>query len=130
MPQPNLPLRRRKAARVALWIFGALPAIGVGLSGTAKFFPSTHWQDFFVGWGYPRWFAVMTGMLEVTGAILSLVPRFAFYGASLQGAVMIGAAITLQAHLGSPPGWKPTAPLVYLALFVVVAVLRWEERAR
>jgi len=130
MTETNAPSRGSKAGRIALWILGALPALGMGLAGGAKFFPATHWQDYFVNWGYPRWFALVTGTLEVTGAILTFMPRFALYGASMLAAIMAGAAITLQLHRSTPPGWTPTTPAVYVAIFSLVALLRWRERAR
>ena len=130
MQEANAPSRGSKAGRIALWILGALPALGVGVSGAAKFFPATHWQDYFVGWGYPSWFALVTGTLEVAGAILTFVPRFARYGASLLATIMAGAAVTLQLHRTTPPGWTPIGPLVYAVIFATVAVLWWRQQKR
>jgi uncharacterized membrane protein YphA (DoxX/SURF4 family) len=130
MEEANAPSRGSKAGRIALWFLGALPALGMGIAGAAKFFSAAHWQDYFANWGYPRWFAFVTGALEVTGAILTFMPRFALYGASLLAAIMAGAAVTLQLHRATPPGWTPTTPVVYVVIFAVVALLRWRERTR
>ncbi|HEV8410472.1 MAG TPA: DoxX family protein [Gemmatimonadaceae bacterium] len=119
-----------KTRRMALWLLGALPALAVALAGGAKFFPATHWQDYFVGWGYPRWFALVTGALEMAGAMLTLIPRFSLYGASLLATIFAAAAITLQLHRATPPGWTPTTPVVYVVIFTLVAALRLRKRTR
>jgi len=130
MAETNAPARGSKAGRTALWILGALPALGIGMAGGAKFFPATRWQGYFVDWGFPRWFALVIGALEITGAILTFMPRFAFYGASLLATIMACAAVTLQLHRATPPGWTPTTPVVYVVILAIVAALRWRERAR
>lgn len=130
MTEATVSLPRGKIAAIALWLLGALPALGVGLAGVGKFFPAAHWREYFVDWGFPVWFALVTGAAEVVGAVLSWIPRYAVYGAMLLGSIMAGAAVTLQLHRGGPPGWSPRAPIMYLVVFAIVAVLRWRERAR
>src|SRR4029077_12508452 len=130
MTETTVSLPRGKIAAIALWLLGALPALGVGLSGVGKFFPAAHWREYFANWGFPVWFALVIGAAEVSGAVLSWIPRYAVYGAMLLGSIMAGAAVTLQLHRGSPPGWSPRAPIMYLVVFAIVAALRWRERAR
>ena len=116
-----------RVGRVLLWVVTALPALGIGLSGTAKFF-SPSWHQLFVGWGYPMWFCYVIGVAEVGGAIALIVPRTAAYGAILLAAVMTGAVVTLQLHPGGNFGRGGT-PAVYVVLLAVVGVKRWQERA-
>ena len=130
MTEATVSLPRGKIAAIALWLLGALPALGVGMAGVGKFFPASHWREYFVDWGFPVWFALLIGAAEVAGAVLTWIPRYSFYGASLLGSIMAGAAVTLQLHRGSPPDWSPRPPLLYLAVFVIVVALRWRERAR
>ena len=40
--------------------------------------------------GYPTWFLYVTGVIEVVGAILLLIPKTAVFGVLLLGATMIG----------------------------------------
>ena len=124
MPPP------RNKTRLVVLTIGALAALAIGAAGVAKFIPSTPWQRFFVNWGYPAWFALVVGAAEVSGAILALIPRLAFYGAILLGVIMFGASATLALHRGVPPGWAPTTPVVYLAVLASFAAVRWRDRAR
>jgi uncharacterized membrane protein YphA (DoxX/SURF4 family) len=130
MTEATVSLPRGKIAAIALWLLGALPALGVGLSGVAKFLPAAPWRAYFVDWGFPAWFALVIGAAEAGGAVLTWIPRYALYGASLLGSIMAGAAVTLQLHRGSPPGRSTRAPIMYLVVFTIVAALRWRERAR
>jgi uncharacterized membrane protein YphA (DoxX/SURF4 family) len=129
MTQPSAPPRRNKA-RTAVLCLGMLAALAIGAAGVAKFIPSTPWQRFFVNWGYPPWFALVVGAVEVAGAILALVPRAAFYGAALLASVMMAAGVTLFLHRNVPPGWTPTTNLAYLAVLAAFAAARWRDRAR
>ena len=130
MTEATISLSRGKITAIALWVRGAVPALGVGMSGVGKFFPASHWREYFVDWGFPVWFALVIGAAEVGGAVLSWIPRYAFYGASLLASVMAGAALTLQLHRESQPEWSPRTPITYLVVFAIVAALRWRERAR
>ena len=129
MTEPSTPRRRSKAATVVVWL-GGFAALAIGAAGIAKFIPATRWQGFFVNWGYPAWFALVVGAAEVGGAILVLIPRFAFYGATFLAGIMIAAAITLELHRSVPPGWTPRTNLVYLTVLAALAALRWRDRAR
>ena len=48
----------------------------------------------FVTWGYPDWFRLVVGAIEVTSAVLLLVPRLAFFGALGIAVIMSGATYT------------------------------------
>jgi uncharacterized membrane protein YphA (DoxX/SURF4 family) len=77
--------------------------------------------------GLPLWFMYLTGVLELIGAILVLIPRLASGGAGLLGCVMLGA---LAAHLSHGQAAMIGAPLVLLILAVAVGWLRGWGRAR
>jgi len=126
--EASTPRRRGKTATVGLWV-GGFVALAIGFAGVAKFFPAARWQGFFVNWGYPAWFALVVGAAEVGGAILVFVPRFAFYGAAFLAGIMVAAAITLELHRSVPPGWTPRTNLVYVTVLIVLAALRWRDRA-
>jgi uncharacterized membrane protein YphA (DoxX/SURF4 family) len=118
---------RNRARTILLWVVTILISLGIGLAGLTKFTQPDHWQSLFAGWGYPRWFASVVGVLEVVGAIGLLIPRLAFYGAMLLMIVMMGALITLLSHRGGPLGWGAT-PTVYLVLLSLVGAARWKQR--
>lgn len=72
--------------------------------------------------GLGQWFRVFTGVLEVLGALLLVVRRTAFVGASVLIAVMAGAVATHLFVLHN----APIAALLYLTPTVLIA---WTRRA-
>jgi putative oxidoreductase len=112
---------------ILVWAASVLAALGIGLAGLTKFVAPGHWHQLFIGWGYPRWFSLLVGAVEIAGGVVLLIPRLAFYGALVLAAVMLGAIGTLLIH--------PTAqfgiamPIVYLILLIVIATARVRMRA-
>ena len=78
----------------------------------------------FQSMGYPAWFRVVIGVIEIGGGVALLIPRLAFYGAGALGVVMIGAAYTLVVH--GEPGIA--IPIVCLLLLATLAYLRRPTR--
>ena len=72
--------------------------------------------------GIGQWFRYVTGLLELTGAILVVIPWTEFFGAALLSTVMIGAVLTHLFILHS----APTAPAV---LFLLAGIVAWGRRA-
>ncbi len=123
MPETDMGLLRR-AGTVLLWILTILMALGMGAAGVTKFL-GDGWIRLFEGWGYPGWFALVIGTLEVAGAVLLLVPRFAAYAASLLIFIMVGAVWTVttnETQLGVG------TPLLNLVALAIIARIRWRER--
>ena len=52
----------------------------------------------FKEWGYPTWFRQVIGGIEFLGAIVLLIPRTAFYAATVLGAIMLGSIFTHLVH--------------------------------
>jgi len=71
--------------------------------------------------GFGQWFRYLTGALEVTAAVLFLMPRRSGFGGLLIVAIMLGA---VAAHLLVFKS-SPAIPLLFLALAVVVV---WSRR--
>jgi hypothetical protein len=69
--------------------------------------------------GIGQWFRIVTGLLEVSGGILLLIPRLTFYGAALLLTVCLGA---LTAHL-TVLGGNPAPAIILLGLNAVTAWL-------
>lgn len=93
---------------VVLLLFGAMKFLGGEMVR----------QEFEQHWGYPAWFAYVTGVLELTAGGLLLVPRVRFHGAILASFIMLGAVVT---HLRVPEvGLLPLA-LVVLGCSAAVA---------
>jgi uncharacterized membrane protein YphA (DoxX/SURF4 family) len=83
----------------------------------------------FERWGYPDWFLILTGVIELTAAILLIVSvvfgRVATIGALLITGVMCGALYTRIANDDAVSTIIP--PLVLLIVAVIVAWFRRNE---
>lgn len=77
----------------------------------------------FARWGYPDWFRLVVGAVEVSSAVLLLIPRLAFLGAAGIAAIMAGATYT---HVVRVPEEASRAPftLTLLALAALVGYAR------
>jgi uncharacterized membrane protein YphA (DoxX/SURF4 family) len=121
---------KTRAARigleVALWALTALLVMVFVRAGVAKFDPASGWATAFAHWGYPVWFRVSIGILEVAAAALLLWPRSAAYGAILIIAVMLGGMGT-HVFIEHRPS-RVTSELGQLAFASVVLAGRWQSR--
>jgi putative oxidoreductase len=106
---------------VATWILTVLLALAFLGAGGSKLASQPMMIATFNGFGYPQWFMYVTGVIEIAGAVLVLVPRVAFIGAALLVCVMVGAIFS---HLTHGQAAKVPLPLVLLALAVAVGTLR------
>ena len=78
--------------RVAVWTATIFVGAVMLFAGVDKIVHSAAWQQRFLAeWGLPPWLAVVTGLLEISGAALLVVPRRATYGGAIVATVMIGA---------------------------------------
>jgi putative oxidoreductase len=117
---------RFSAARIGLaaarWI-PALLLLTIFLpQGWAKFSDQSGWAAAFRGWGYPVWFRVVIGIIELSACALLLWPRTARFGAAGIIAVMLGAMGT---HLALDHGRHLTSEVVPLTLATIVLIARW-----
>ena len=80
----------RIGLEVVLWALSILLIMVFARAGWAKFDDSSGWAKAFSTWGYPVWFRILIGVLEVGAAILLLWPRTAAYGAAIIIVVMLG----------------------------------------
>lgn len=95
--------------------------------GWGKFGGDGFWTTAFAAWGYPAWFRILVGGVEVTAGVALLVPLTASYGAIALGVVMMGAWSTLAHDLR----WRDMATVaVYGALLGWVATVWWPSRFR
>jgi putative oxidoreductase len=110
-----------KRRAVGLWILRVLLAAAFLAAGSAKLAGVQAMVDVFEKVGLGQWFRFVTGVLEVSGAILLLIPRLTFYGAALLLLVSVGAVTAHLTVLGGNP-----APA--LILLVLTAVTAWLTR--
>ncbi|WP_458189983.1 DoxX family protein [Haladaptatus sp. NG-WS-4] len=107
---------------------GLLGLIMVG-AGSAKLIGVDIAKKDFERYGYPQWFFVVTGGIEVVGGLGLLVglvfaPILAVLGGLLIIATMIGAILTHLFRVDDPL-WRSVGPAIYLiaGLFVTSFLL-------
>ena len=100
------------------WIL-RLAVAGVFLSvGADKFYADSLWVKLFnqIGWG--DWFRYLTGTLQVTGAVLVVVPRTFLIGIGLLACTMLGATAVWIVRFGAP-GNAIIPAAILVALLVI-----------
>ena len=70
-------------------------------------------------WGYPDWFRILVGFIEVSSALLLLIARGRFVGASLLSIAMAGAVFT---HLLAAEYTAVAVPLTLLLITLYLAL--------
>lgn len=90
--------------------------------GVAKLTGSLHTVQTFDAFGWGQSFRYATGVLDVVGALLVLVPQWASYGALL---------LTCTVGLGAVLSWRRPADLLAACLLTLLAVsVAWLTRLR
>ena len=114
---------RGKIVNLALWVLQIAAAGMFLMVGFLKLSGDAQLVGLFEAIGLGQWFRYLTGTLEVTGAILLLIPRTSGLAALMLVGVMAGAVIT---HLFIVGG----SPLLAIILLVVTGVVAWGRRHR
>jgi hypothetical protein len=97
--------------RLLVWVLAAFFAFG----GVVNIVGVEPVRTDFARWGYPGWFHLLTGGLELAVAVL-LACRATRAGAALGAGVMTAAATTVLAHGEYLHAVAPLVVLVLLAL--------------
>ncbi len=118
----------RVVGAAMLWILSVFELLGMGVAGLSKF-QGEGWQNMFVGWGYPWWFALVVGGTEMLGALLVVVPRFASYAASMLIVIMLGAIWTVVSPTNTTQ-LGPGIPMIHIAVLSIILYARWRRRWR
>src|SRR3954468_5112446 len=120
------PLRVRRSLRLAaIWIPTAILLTIFIPQGWAKFSDSSGWAAAFRHWGYPVWFRMLVGAVELGACAMLLWRRTATIGALLIVAVMLGAWGT---HIAFDHGRNMTSEIVPLVLATIVVTARRSSR--
>ena len=105
------------------WILAAVLALVFALAGGVKLIGAPGMVAEFAQIGIGQWFRFVTGLVEVSGAIGLLIPKFRFWAALQIAAVMVGATGVNLWVLHVRPLAGLTAILMALAL-----ILAWLRR--
>ena len=120
--------RLETAARLAgTWIPTILLLLIFLPQGWSKFSDTSGWAGAFRVWGYPDWFRITIGVVEIAGALMLLWGRTAVVGAALLASVMLGGMGT---HLVKEGGRHMTSEVVPLTLSTIVLVMRLRSARR
>jgi putative oxidoreductase len=109
---------------IGVWAATLLLATIFIPQGLAKFSDTSGWATAFRHWGYPTWFRIAIGVIELGGIALMLWPRSAKWGAMAILVVMGGAWVT---HIAFDGGRHMTSEVVPIVLASVVLWLRWKS---
>ena len=108
---------------VGAWIIQGLLAAAFLAAGGAKLAGVPMMVQIFDQIGMGQWFRIVTGLVEVIGAVALVVPGFAALGAAWLGATMFVAVLThlFILHSSAMPA------LILLTLNVLVVWLRRDQ---
>src|SRR5580658_7131788 len=81
----------REMTNIAGWILAIVLALVFTLAGGVKLIGVPGMVAEFAQIGIGQWFRYVTGLMEVSGAIGLLIPKFRFWAALQIAAVMVGA---------------------------------------
>ena len=113
----------RPARRIGAWTLQGVVAAAFLAAGAAKLAGVPFMVDLFAQIGIGQWFRVVTGVVEVTGAIALVFPGLASIGALWLGGTMIFAVATHLFVLHT----SPAAAIVLGLLNAAVVYLRRDE---
>ena len=71
----------------------------------------------FAGWGYPRWWNILTGGLEMMSAVLIALPVTRIFGLALGAIIIAAAVLTVLRHRD----FSHIAPLGVFAALIALA---------
>jgi putative oxidoreductase len=109
------------AKTIGMWLPAILLVLIFAPQGWSKFNDASGWSRAFRHWGYPDWFRVTIGVLELSAVALLVLGRTAAWGALIIIVVMLGAWAT---HLIFDAGRNMTSEVVPLTLATIVLVVR------
>lgn len=116
----------RVAKIIGMWIPAILLVLIFAPQGWSKFNDASGWARAFRHWGYPDWFRMTIGAIEMTAVLLLVLGRTAAFGALLIIIVMLGAMTT---HVIFDGGQHMTSEVVPLVLASIVLVVRRRQVA-
>jgi putative oxidoreductase len=113
----------RPTRRYGAWTLQGVVAAAFLAAGLAKLAGAPFMVGIFEQIGIGQWFRILTGVVEVTGAVALLIPGFASIGALWLGGTMVGAVATHLFVLHS----SPAAAIVLGLLNTAIIYLRRDE---
>jgi putative oxidoreductase len=113
----------RSTRRIGAWALQGILAAAFLAAGAAKLAGVPFMVDLFAQIGLGQWFRVVTGVVEIAGAVALLIPGLASIGGLWLGFTMVGAVATHLFVLHT----SPVPAIVLGVLNALVVYLRREE---
>jgi putative oxidoreductase len=111
---------------IVTYILQGILALMFLMAGFGKVTGSEMHVEGFKKWGYPQWFRVVTGIVELAGAVLLIVGFWvstsALAGALLLAITGIGGILT---HIKVKDSFKHTAMILILAILAFVVFFQY-----
>lgn len=98
------------------WTIRLLLVLAFGAAGAAKLAGASQMVQIFGHIGIGQWFRYVTGLVEVAGAVLLLIPGAAFFGGLLLAVTMVFGIATHLFVIGGNP--TPALVLALLSAYV------------
>ena len=108
---------------VGLWLLQLLGTAVFFMTGWMKLSGNEQMVQLFTAIGIGQWFRYLTGLIEVSCAILLLIPALSGIGALLLIPTMIGAIFTHVFIVGG----NPALPI---GLLIAMAIVAWGRKDR
>ena len=106
---------------IAYWAMIIFLAAIFVLGGVSKLTAMEMWQDRFVNqWNLPAWLAPITGVAEILGGLMLLIPKLTALGAAVIVMVMLGATGT---HIMAGEWSRIVVTLVFGTMAAIV--VKW-----
>lgn len=111
-----------KIQSTTMWALSVLLAALFVFAGSVKLFGTEDVVNGFRELGYPSWFRILIGLIEVICGVALLVPKVAIDAASFLIIIMLGAILTVLFA-----GQSVIPPVITLILLGSIAALRGDE---
>lgn len=102
------------------WVIRLLLVLAFGAAGAAKLAGAAQMVQIFEHIGIGQWFRYVTGLVEVAGAVLLLIPGAAFFGGVLLAVTMLFGIATHLFVIGGNP--VPALVLALLSAYVAYSL--------
>ena len=102
------------------WAIRLLLVLAFGAAGAAKLAGAAQMVQIFEHIGIGQWFRYVTGLVEVAGAVLLLIPGAAFFGGVLLAVTMVFGIATHLFVIGGNP--VPALVLALLSAYVAYSL--------
>jgi putative oxidoreductase len=124
LPCWKIPMQPRIAIIISDWVLRGGIALVFILFGVEKFpsHPDGQWVKLFQEIGIGQWFRYLSGVVEILGGLLVLIPPTARTGLALLALTMASAALIVALRLGRP------ADAIISTLFCLALSAFWWAR--